>query len=1538
MKKLIFSIEIVAALFSLIILSSISFAEICTSPYCEAVPSSFATQQSFSLDEVKDIEKYLTLILNNVNMSNIRMHIEYLSGLGSRMSGYPGFYKAADYIEEKFKEFGMDRVYRDTYYQVVPIDYGASLEVLEPTHTSFTIYPLLPNVVVPPTLPKEGLVGRLVYVGSCNLKELNGKPLNGSILLADFNSFQDWVVPLLFGAKAVIFIEPDYTNSLQAQLKTLSVPANIPRFYIRKADALQLLKLGADKGEVVVKLTSIMKWENKPLYNIIGIINGTEYPNQIIQVWAYYDSYSVVPSLAPGADQATGIAVMLEMARFFSKYRPARTIMFVALSGHWQCVAGARYHVWKYFWSGGAKDVGLRTILTMGLDLSTDSEYMAFYFGAAPAGYPSLYGVDRHDWYDIQEALKPIFYWGRSDESTLREWKSKGLICENINDGSLIYYMVKNTGRKYLVSDGMSGMGYGSQGYPANLYAVPISQLYLDTEPAAMAGAVAFSLRTSLAFRGLWGTPLDTLERVDFEKLRPQAEVAFATVFLYANLRGLESVVPKPKLYWDPVQARGFSVARIRVVRYDYLTGTYKPVSNVIVIAQLSTGTGHTTFSGTGHVMYGITDENGTLIIYGFRGAHGGTELRYIISAYGVDPESGNLVYAPDFGRYGARIFDPKVFPDKEEKDYTVAVFECGTVVLLGALDIRDLTFEKINFAVYEVGSHAETLNFGATGGVIAVTAPRPWEAGAAGGASGVSSAVHVVFVPPNRNVEILVYSGPELVGVLNNGGKGFNVGRGEQIIVSMPFAMTSDLCSLNNYRLSIANSYYLFSGGMRAESFHNWALNNMSTALKYIEEKNYEKAYSSILFAWSNAYTAYLETKKLYYESIQSYVVFILLLSAFVLFFERLLNLKGYASAIVIVALSGALLALMYFVHPGMRLASNPFMVAFSGVVLVLLIPLIFIVFSETKFHIESEQKRLVGEHYAKLSKAAAVFLALSTAPSNLRKRPLRSGLTVFTVATITAALVTCTSAYFYTGMRELPGAQPPYLGILLYKRGWSAMPIESVRLLKATVSGSGTVAASGFIAPSWAGPTQTDVVRVKGKYCNATYRAIWGLDPEAGEIYGFEKVLVAGRWLLPTDVWAAVVSDDIYAAGVELGDTIVVMGNEFTVVGVVSRIALSAIRDLNGQGIVPIDYVKESQKVRGGGISEKPERLEGQYIIIPFITFRMLGGSAITISAKISEESVVRRLAGALTEMLSTDVYAGLPEGVIVFRKAVAFAWLGLATVLIPLVIGGLMLLNTMLTSLYERSREIRVLSSVGVSPTQISLLFLTETLTIALIGTVVGYIAGLTAIHWLLRTGELPFGIVNYSSYFVVLSLLLSIAMTASSAAYPAVVAARALTPSLERRYKITKPRGDLWEIPMPFTIAGDEELKGFINYLYEFLNAYRMERMGAFMIRNLTVKEEVVRGEKLLSLSAIVHLSPYEQGIVQEATLRARYDAASRKYLFLLVLKRLEGIYTLWVQNNRPFIDAVRKQFLVWKGLSAEEKKRYIGKPLEAVRGG
>ena len=60
---------------------------------------------------------------------------------------------------------------------------------------------------------------------------------------------------------------------------------------------------------------------------------------------SYYDSMSVVPTQAPGAESADGMAAMLEMARAFKAHPPKRTVMFVACGAHFLGIQGARTYV-----------------------------------------------------------------------------------------------------------------------------------------------------------------------------------------------------------------------------------------------------------------------------------------------------------------------------------------------------------------------------------------------------------------------------------------------------------------------------------------------------------------------------------------------------------------------------------------------------------------------------------------------------------------------------------------------------------------------------------------------------------------------------------------------------------------------------------------------------------------------------------------------------------------------------------------------------------------------------------------------------------------------------------------------------------------------------------------------------------------------------------------------------------------------------------------------------------------------------------------
>jgi Zn-dependent M28 family amino/carboxypeptidase len=57
---------------------------------------------------------------------------------------------------------------------------------------------------------------------------------------------------------------------------------------------------------------------------------------------------SVVPALAPGAEQASGITALIELARYFRAHPPARTVVFLATSAHHLGLRGIDDFIQRY--------------------------------------------------------------------------------------------------------------------------------------------------------------------------------------------------------------------------------------------------------------------------------------------------------------------------------------------------------------------------------------------------------------------------------------------------------------------------------------------------------------------------------------------------------------------------------------------------------------------------------------------------------------------------------------------------------------------------------------------------------------------------------------------------------------------------------------------------------------------------------------------------------------------------------------------------------------------------------------------------------------------------------------------------------------------------------------------------------------------------------------------------------------------------------------------------------------------------------------
>ena len=275
--------------------------------------------------------------------------IGYFSDLGSRVAGYPGAESSALYIQHQFREIGLDGISFQKYDISIPVEKGGFLEV-PGEEGRFGIHGLWPNLVRTSTLPDGGIDAHLVYGGTGEFPELSGTDIEGSVVLLEFNSGDNWLNCAYLGAEAILFAEPDSTVYLEGEKKFLTMPLDMPRFWISKQDAENLRGRLQEGGSLPVHLEYRMDWERRPAWNILGVIPGYDplLKEDTIVLEAYYDAMSVVPALAPGAEQAAGISALLELARYFRDNPPSRTVIFLATSAHHLALRGVDDFIQRY--------------------------------------------------------------------------------------------------------------------------------------------------------------------------------------------------------------------------------------------------------------------------------------------------------------------------------------------------------------------------------------------------------------------------------------------------------------------------------------------------------------------------------------------------------------------------------------------------------------------------------------------------------------------------------------------------------------------------------------------------------------------------------------------------------------------------------------------------------------------------------------------------------------------------------------------------------------------------------------------------------------------------------------------------------------------------------------------------------------------------------------------------------------------------------------------------------------------------------------
>ena len=1451
---------------------------------------------------------YIRELISGLDFAAIEEHARYLATLGSRVPGYPGYYKAFEYVKGQLEKLGL-KVEVQEFEVVVPVEEEVYLEVGGERIPAHIIWPN-GMIMVSPT-PPEGIRGRLVYGGFGSLEEFDGKEVEGSIVVLEFNSLDSWLTAADLGARAVVFLEPKSSNRYEALSKFVLAPIKFTRVYVagKYADEVrELAKRGAEARLVVRASLARVK-----AYNVVAFVNGTDRPSDVIVVATHFDTWSVVPAIAPGAREALGVAYLLELARLLAEHPPKRSVWIAALSGHWQALAGAKAFVRRYFHSDSVARGKLRTWALIGVQITDESPIVS----ALRIGHCLRFGVDnsqlvgKYTW--ISQRLSTYL----GDPRVLRVISEKtGVEVKGYQD---VFH-----------DDLLDASGWwGTQQAP----------YMLDSEPAALAGTPSFSFRTGYAHDFKWGIPVNTFEEIDFRNVRLQ----IATVT--ALIGGLSSETAW-QLSWEscsPVRfavrvgvIEGYVLLRGEVAEADPSIGWYRPIAGAVVRVFPEGPAGGCAWPFSIYVT--MTNESGKFeAIIGPRG----TTPAWLYDAWVID-EEGNVELATDRGPlYGQGITKPSSSPLAPVEEVIIPLFKARSITLYKLFSpnnmrrpvINDprvpsqyqLLSESYSLEVYDLNVKGEPYFYGYS--------YYPWEYAA------------VVFVQPrSRSIIALRVEGgwPEVL-VLNATaeepeGRGFYAIR-DVVVRRATYAIARDM-----YYLVKSRYEGLSSRGVRSLSLEH-CLEVGEKLLKEAEEafsrRKYSEGYRKSLIALAYLSKAYKnELMPLYDDTGKTSLVLFAVIVPSVIFLERLLFHfeDGKRRLVALVAIGAALVGVFYLIHPALSLMSNVFM-SLMGILLALLFGIaVMVLGGETRRIIEETAERLLGKHRVERETVMAMVMAVPIALENMRRRPLRTALTLVTIIAIVVALTSLTSVSYYTDVKFTSvGPAPPVEYKLMVKRGYGVPPYDVLDkplydYLKGLVGGLGEVRVRAWYYPvtglriGYSAPIFSERGRARAAaLLGITYEELVEMLGEAivKTEPGLEDAFRRGE---PVCLISVNMSRSL---GVKPGDDITFLGVRFRVVGLVNAALADRLRDIDGTTTTPIR--PEHNPVLALQPPGPPPSVPfgvsyDELVIAPLKAVLEMGGYVALLTIKLKpgvEPSEVVRLAREIT--LGTDLQAYVvSKGVVVQGARVpAYMFLGWEMIPIVLAISALNITMTLLGSIKERMRDVYVFMAVGLSPMGSALMFITETLAYAVVAITIGYVAGFLANRLFIDLGVLPSTFVfNSASIFIAIAFVVVILACLLSAAYPSYVAARMITPSLERRWKPpTKPKGDIWELPIPARIPSKAEAQGILEFLYEYYTGMGKEK------RYFVVREIEPPDHEALVLRFKVALAPFEMNVIQQAEIAVLADEIRRIYALTLRLKRLSGLRDLWVANNYYFIDDLRKQLLLWRSLSVEEHRRY-----------
>lgn len=719
--------------------------------------------------------------------------------------------------------------------------------------------------------------------------------------------------------------------------------------------------------------------------------------------------------------------------------------------------------------------------------------------------------------------------------------------------------------------------------------------------------------------------------------------------------------------------------------------------------------------------------------------------------------------------------------------------------------------------------------------------------------------------------------------------------------------------------------------------------------------------------------------------------VFYMLLILPFAIFMERLFigaaniyyRLTGFAVMAIIC------IWVLAMVHPAFRatVSGSISVTSLLGIhaFAIMIAALWIILYIQGRFaHAMTLIRRQTQGHFESDIKRSQAFGAgITIGLSNLRRRPLRTGLTVLVISLLTFSILSFTSVTSRLGIyeRNLPELAP-YDGLLVHHEDWEQFEDVSLPFLREFWLAEsperipGVRIAERVYGRFWHSYPQSfgveetlaKVIRADNG-CVATVGGFMGLSPEepyalpafsaALETFVADQIHTQ-RWFAAADEPAVLIPESLAQAlkfsaeEISAGRAYVqFLGQPYQVLGTFDAWKISAIRDLDGYSPLPLDFSQLSHEIiellagmrsrAAGELDDErdeaspltlAQRMDpAKLLIFPSTTALRLGGQihSLAVVAPPDKEAQKQFAARArdFVGLLSFRCYLGLDGQAIALRSITETSMKRMGAMVIPLLVVGLIVLNTMMGAVAERMREISTYSSVGLAPAHIGVLFLSESAVFATVGAVNGYLLGQLAAYLTVHFNWMEGLQLNYSSTSAVISSVLVMLMVFLSTIWPARRASQMSVPDVTRSWNPTPPKeGHIWRFDFPFTVAG-YDAQGMVGYVARYFRDAIEGALTEFFADHVQIRTTPgIASSPAYHLSARIWLAPFDLGVSQDVSLDFLPTGSFGVYEVQIALRLVSGELSSWVRLNKRFLTLLRKRFLLWRVVPQNIKQMNI----------